>query len=353
MKKQPDYGFENGLRIKARDFAHQKEADYDITISQDQLRSLAKPNEKQAADVAEAMANPRLVRGLGGVALEVAVTGPRDAEEVISVSYGWGGNVRHPVAVYEAQVLTANNPDSQLVFMNNFGTDNSSLLPKAVSKEIRQTGSYLAAGEYIASVIDQVADGRPTHLRGHSLGGRTAVGVAPYLERPADTMVLNDPTGTRKMNLAQIAINFALREGKHLNGYVEAGFDPRMSDLQRNPVKASVWDTAKGNKGGWKQQFLVDPYGLSLDAFEGDLRAAAPSVNSLIRVVSPELSELNEPQTVAEILDRLRDVEGVKADVQQFILRNHTHSAVTVPQVLAAVYKTDIDQPQYREANEN
>lgn len=135
------------------------------------------------------------------------------------------------MAVYEAQVLAANNRDSQLVFMNNFGTGNSSLLPKSVAQEIRKRGTYLPMGEYVASVFDKVAEGRTTHLRGHSLGARTTTGVAPHLETNPETMILNDPTGTRKMGLLAIASNFALREGSHLKGYVEGGFDPAASDL--------------------------------------------------------------------------------------------------------------------------
>ncbi len=107
-------------------------------------------------------------------------------------------------------------------------------------------------------------------------------------------------------------------------------------------MKSSVWDTAEGTKGGWKQQFLIDPYGLKRNAFESDLHQATDSVESLIRIISPELSALNKPDAIAEILGRCRDIEGAPTQVEQYVLHDHTHSVVTIPQVLARLYKEDI-----------
>lgn len=340
--KTPDYTFENGLQGYLCDFSGDNIQEFEMT--REQLKGVPVGDERLRIRVNERMLNPRLVRGLGGAALEIATLGPDNAEDVVFVSYGWGGNMRHPVARYEAQVLAANNPDKQLVFMNNFGTGNSSLLPRAVSREIQKTGQYGPMGEYVASVFNQIAGGRTTQLRGHSLGARTATGVAPYLEKPADTLILNDPTGTRKMGFLAIAKNFALTEGKHLSGYVDAGFDPIASDLQQNPVESSVWDTVEGTRGGWKQQFLVDPFGLSKDAFESDLRLAIPHIENEIRIISPELSALNDPQDIADILGRCRDVEKSTALLRQLILIDHTHSVVTIPQVLAALYEQNVDR---------
>ena len=291
--------------------------------------------------VAERMANPELIRGLGGVGLEAAILNP-DSQEVMFVSYGWGGNLRHPVAVNEAQALAANNPDKTLVFTNTFGAGRSSLLPDAVAKDLRKTGRYRGMGEHVASIYDRIADGRVVHLRGHSLGARTVVGAAPFLERPADTMIINDPTGTRKMGLLAIANSFAIKEGRHLKGYLDGGFDQRAAELQNNPVSASVWNTVEGTKGGWKQQFLVDPAGLSRDGFGLDFMEAAPNVESLVRIISPELSELNRPQAIADIMAQCRWSEKPKALLEQYVLADHTHSVVTIPQVLARLYRTDI-----------
>lgn len=334
-KRRPDYGFKEGLQITARDVRSGQS--WLVALSLGELRATAMPSEQLIGEVAEHMRNPVLVRGVGGVGLELAAIGPSDAEKVIFFCYGWGGNVRHPVAVYEAGVLAANNPGAQLVFVNTFGTGRSGLPPKAVSGKIKQRGTYGPAGEYVASVFDKVVEGREVHLRGHSLGARMAAGTAPYLKNRAETMILNDPTGTRRMGLLGIVRAFALAEGKHLRRYAEARFDPVVSQLQQHPVRSSVWDTAEGTKGGWKQQFLVDPSGLRLNAFEGDLRQAIPHVKSLVRIISPEMSALNNPQVVADILGRCCDIGTAK--LQQYVLRDHTHSVVTIPQVLARLYE--------------
>lgn len=343
-RKIPDYSFKSGLRADVYNYADDGVTSQLLRISPEELMKTPNigDNPSRDAKVAERMSSPRLVRGLGGVTLETVVIGSEDAEDVMFISYGWGGNVRHPVAIREAQALAANNPDSQLVFSNTFGTGRSSMLPKSVARELRRTGSYSPVGEYVASIYDQLSDGRAVHLRGHSLGGRTAVGAAPYLDNSAETLIINDPTGTRKMSLAGIAMNFAFREGQHLGEYAKSGFDPESGEVQLNPGDSKEWSVSDPTKDGWKQQFLVDPSGLSKASFESDFTKSVPTVSELIRIISPELSELNKPEAVADILSRSRDIEGSKPLLEQYILRDHTHSVVTVPQVLARLYKNDI-----------
>ncbi len=342
-KQKPDYSFDRGLRIETRQFADNFIDIKELELSQEALRETPNSgdNPRRDAEVAEEMANPRLIRGLGGVGLECAIIGEENADTVMFVSYGWGGNIRHPVAVNEAQALAANNPDTALVFTNTFGAGRSSLLPRSVAKDLRRTGRYGGMGEHVASIYDQIADGRTIHLRGHSLGARTVVGAAPYLETPAETLIVNDPTGTRKMGLLAIANSFAIKEGGHLKNYLAGGLDPHAADLQNNPVKASVWNTVEGTKGGWKQQFLVDPSGLSKDGFGADFAVAAPTVESLIRIISPELSELNDPQAIADIMALSRETQHPQALLEQYVLHDHTHSVMTLPQALARLYQTD------------
>lgn len=339
----PDYSLEDGLRVDINQFNPWGATTGYVVVSHASLQETPKSGDNPNRDrmVAEKMANPELIRGLGGVSLEATILNP-DGEEVMFVSYGWGGNLRHPVAVNEAQALAANNPDKTLVFTNTFGAGRSSLLPGLAARDLQKTGRYSGMGEYVAAVYDKITDGRTTHLRGHSLGARTVVGAAPFLETPAETMIINDPTGTRRMGLLAIANNFAIKEGRHLKNYLEGGFDQRAAELQNNPVSASVWNTVEGTKGGWKQQFLVDPAGLSKDGFEHDFRQATPHVESLVRIISPELSELNHPQAIADIMALCRKSENPKALLEQYILRGHTHSAMTIPQVQARLYRKDI-----------
>ena len=89
---------------------------------------------------------------------------------------------------------------------------------------------------------------------------------------------------------------------------------------------------------------MVDPSGLSKAAFEGDLRLAVPHIEHEVRIISPELSALNNPQDIAGILGRCRYVESSTALLRQFVLIDQTHSVMTIPQVLATLYEQDVDR---------
>jgi len=341
-KKLPDYGFSRGIEIDVNNFPMNGHASGGgrLRVSPEELSAVLKAGSDPESDakVAEAMSSPRIIRGIGGVGLEVAVLNT-GADSVMGVSYGWGGNVRHPVAVNEAKALAAQYPDKELIFMNPFGTGRSDNLPRSAAKDLRRTGHYSGGfGEIVGSVYDEVAEGRPIHLRGHSLGARTVFGATPYMGKSPETVIVNDPTGTRKMSLAGIALGFVVKEGRHLGRYLEAGFDQDVTELQKNPVASSIWDTKDGTKGGWRQQFLVDPSGLSKDGFGHDLLVAAPNVQRLIRVISPELSALNNPEDIYRIMKACRDEVSPVALLEQYILRDHTHSVVTIPQVLTRLY---------------
>ena len=339
MRKQPDYSFENGLTVDINTFGVDGGLNQSgFNISYDELERTPKggQNAELDAKVHEKMTNPRLVTGMGGVALEMVAIGPENAEKVDFVFYGWGGNTRHPVAINEAQALAANNKDGLLVFMNTFGTGRSSMLPENAASDVRKHGNYDGMGQYVAAVADKIADGRKVALMGHSLGARTAVGAAPHMASSPEALILNDPTGTRKMSLAEIAVRFGIIEGGHMAKYMKGGFDPEAAYLQKHG-KISKELSQGSTKGGWKQQFLIDPSGLSKPGFAADFMRAAPAIKNEIRIISPELSALNDPSAVAEIMAAARG-ENSKALMKQWVLRDHTHSAVTIPQVLAALY---------------
>lgn len=332
---------EKGLNITVLGFEPDgTRTESEIIISHDELEMSPKGGQDTERDarVYDKMVDPVLTRGMGGVALETVAIGPEDATNVNFVFYGWGGNTRHPVAIHEAQTLAANNPDSLLVFTNNFGTGRSSMLPKVVTSAVRASGHYDGVGEYVASVVDKLTEGRSLSLMGHSLGARTATGTAAHLSNPAEALILNDPTGTRKMNLFEIAIKFGVIEGGHIGRYMKAGFDEKAAYLQKHGSIAKN-AAVKGAKSGWQQQFLIDPSGLSKESFRGDFLKAARSVNKEIRIISPDLSALNDPDDITDIMATARG-ENSRAKMEQYILRDHTHSVVTIPQVLARLYKS-------------
>lgn len=89
-KQKPDYSFDRGLRIETRQFADNFIDIKELELSQEALRETPNSgdNPRRDAEVAEEMANPRLIRGLGGVGLECAIIGEENADTVMFVSYG-------------------------------------------------------------------------------------------------------------------------------------------------------------------------------------------------------------------------------------------------------------------------
>lgn len=180
-----DYGFDDGLRLKrvshimpTAEGTENKLSNDDkiIQISPERIEELeVNPwldiNKDQKEKVIEQARDPRYIRGLGGIGFEAAVVGNLNAKKLQVVYYGYCGAFRHQNALREAVDMVYANPDVAYMVMNGPGIGNSGMLPKSVQKEIRQTGSYVPAGEYYAKVLEHVAqDYDEVNVAGHSLG---------------------------------------------------------------------------------------------------------------------------------------------------------------------------------------
>ena len=339
-----------------------------IQISPERIKELeANPwldiNKDQKEKVIEQLRNPRYIRGLGGVGIEVALIGDPSAEELQAVYYGWGGAFRHPNAQREAVNMVYANPDIAYMVMNGPGIGNSGMLPKSVQKEIRQTGSYASAGEYYAKVLEHVArDYDKVNVAGHSLGARVATGVAANMTPEAvSELRLHDPTGTREMSLVDIAVSFFGKEGAENGKYVKESVSPTAKEAGLTPLAVEVprlrdIEYAKGvqfsleelnrpfeaPKNGWIQSLLVDPSGLKRNAFEGDLREAAPNVRKRIDILVPELSHLNKWEDIQRIVERVRSIPHIP-EISQWDVLRHTHANMNQPASLAAIYSADLE----------
>ena len=374
-KITPDYSFDEGLRLErvshivpaAEGTENKLSNDGKITqISPERIKELeVNPwldiNKDQKEKVIEQLRNPRYIRGLGGVGIEVAIIGDPNAEEFQAVYYGWGGAFRHPNAQREAVNMVYANPDIAYMVMNGPGIGNSGMLPKSVQKEIRQTGSYASAGEYYAKVLEHVArDYDEVNIAGHSLGARVATGVAANMTPGAvSELRLHDPTGTREMSLVDIAVSFFGKEGAENGKYVKESASPTAKEagLISLPVEAPHRIECIGGVGlsleelgrpfeapenGWIQQFLVDPSGLTRNAFEKDFRVAAPNVRDSIHILVPELSHLNRWEDIQMIVERARNIPGIP-EIDQWNILRHTHANMNQPASLAAIYSVDLE----------
>ena len=376
-KITPDYSFDEGLRLErvshivpaAEGTENKLSNDGKITqISPERIKELeVNPwldiNKDQKEKVIEQVRDPRYIRGLGGIGIEVAVFGNLNAKKLQAVYYGWGGAFRHRNALREAVDMVYANPDIAYMVMNGPGIGNSGMLPKSVQKEIRQTGSYASAGEYYAKVLEHVAqDYDKVNVAGHSLGARVATGVAANMTPGAvSELRLHDPTGTRDMSLGGIAVGFFGKEGAEDARYTKESASPTAKEAGLMPLAVEAphlrdIEYAKGvqfspvelnhpfevPKNGWIQQFLVDPSGLTRNAFERDFRVAVPNVRDSIHVLVPELSHLNKWEDIQMIVERARNIPGIP-EIDQWNILRHTHANMNQPASLAAIYSVDLE----------
>ena len=334
--RTPDYGFSQGLDYTSQSFPDGAVAPHHV--SREQL--LALPNvgddPERDAQVAEQMKSERIALGMGR-AVGYVLFGPKDADKITFAGFGWGGNIAHPVAIGEAQALAASDSETQWLMINTPGVGGTEALPSAIAKELRQTGSYNSLGEHYVTAIADELKGREVHLRGHSLGGRTALGMTPHIEGGVESLAINDPTGSKPISLGALAHRFIATEGGHQAEYKKAGFDPFAAERQK--MRAP-----RGSGDGWanlKQMFTIDPIALTRESFARDLQNALPNVHNELRVLSPELSALNNPSDIAEILGRVTSSTASDAFVEQWVLKGHTHSFMSVaPAVEALLYKS-------------
>lgn len=362
-----DHGFTNGLVLERAARVRPgigKEAQQGVherlqiaTVEDVQRLAAGLDNPAHIAHVTEQLRRPYYIRSVGRVGIEAAIVcagDPNKAKDLHVLLYGWGGDFRHPNAQREAVALTRENSDAAFLLLNAPGTGNSSVLPRSAQKEMKRTGSYLPLGEHMGPVIDHLAQNYDQLLvGGHSLGAREATAAIAHMERQPDKARLNDPVGTQKLGLRALMKRFVLDEGRHNAKYDKALAVPTAKGLglerlpQVMPSPRNVHDLDPGNgvvcsveapTNGWKQQLLVDPFVLAGEGFEGDLRQAAPNVKRSIDIIVPELSALTNVRDVQEIVGRLRSLDGLGAEVNQWILLKHSHSNMNVPVILSRVY---------------
>lgn len=376
-KVTPDYGFDEGLRLQrvshilpTSENAENRLFSGDVTaqipskrIEELEVNPWLDINSDRKEKVIEQLKNPRYIRGLGGIGIEVAIIGDPNTKELQAVYYGWGGAFRHPNAQREAVNMVYANPNVAYMVMNGPGVGNSDILPKSVQKEIRQTGSYVPAGEYYAKVLEHFGqDYDEIRVAGHSLGARQAAGIAANMEPGAvSELRLHDPTGTRDMSLGGIAANFFVKELAEDLRYKKASASPTVKEtgltlLAVEAPRLRDIEYAKGvqfspeeldrpfeaPKNGWIQSFLVDPSGLKRNAFEGDFQAAAPNVRKRIDILVPELSHLNKWEDIRMIVERVRNIPNIP-EISQWNILRHTHANMNRPASLAAIYSVDLE----------
>ena len=337
-----DYSFENGLRIAEVDGNMHRGESIQIATPEEMRRLSKEPYSSEYMDkIVEQVKNPRYIRGLGGVGIEVALIGNVDSDKL-----------------REAITMTYNDPNAAYLVMNMPGVGNSGMLSESARKKIRETGSYDSLGEYIGPVLDYIGEDYDSIMvGGHSLGARVATSSVSYMDSRVDELRLFDPVGSRNMGLVALGANFIGKEGLELMCYDDKSLAPSAKELdlqflsREDPGCIEIIEGfSEGSnsefiapKQGWRQQFLTDPFALSKDGFPEDLLRAAPNVLNKINIFIPERSHLTNMRNIAYIVGIVNgEPRSTAAEARLFgILDGHTHNVMNVPATLALIYGLD------------
>lgn len=332
--KTPDYAYSHGLRI-VRFIYGRNNSQSNIAIRPDKLQppvGLAEDTPRQE----------RVVKTLGSTALEWRhVRSAKDTNTVNIMLMGWAGDNDNPITQDALRYHAAYNPDADIIHINNPAHGDSSRLPLRDGLKIAQTGSFALQGEMQAELIGNTLEEYDhINIAGHSYGGRQAIALTASLERPIDNLHLLDPPGSRKLGITNLAKAFLSLEGSHARLYGEHAPDQEAAAIQRLGDSTGVQDMKNLLKRrGAIDQFLIQTLAMSANGLEHDMRLAAANVRNTIKFTSPALSELNYPEDVNLILQRVARTENI---MQHDIVMRQTHSMIAAnPNILAYIQKFD------------
>ena len=237
---------------------------------------------------------------------------------------GWLGDGEHANTELQVNLLAQYyDPNTTFAYINMPGKRGSEALPDEVMKEMKRTGSFEAYGEEIATAFDVLRkDFETTNGVGWSTGARAMFGVlaARHNESGMDRVVAIDPPGSRKLGLLGIIYAFGLREGMNAGRYVR---DQQIIDAMKTGAPKSSADSA----ATWQAMYGF-PLAMSRAGLEGDLLKATAGLDDShsIAVVSPELSALNMPADVAEIMRLV----SLKTDARliHYIIDQQSHTGI-------------------------
>lgn len=270
-----------------------------------------------------------IIRNLGGTAIETALfRSPSNQDgELKAITLGWGGNFYTDLARLELAEIAAQNPHSDLLVINNPGAGRSSPIDRVSMKYMKKTGSFAPYGEEVARAINEFTyDYNHINLYGHSMGARTAVATAPYVDKSIDYVTATDPPGSENLGLLGIANAFMIQEGRHAKEYAAKSDNQTSLELQQANDKNALNSLRAMGGSAVKQMFLDQTQAMSKAGLEGDLKNLTKSGNvDILQINSPEFSAISNPETVRAILQQLAK-EFPQFIIRQLLLLGQTHS---------------------------
>lgn len=248
------------------------------------------------------------------------------ASTLVAYGAGWGGNPTSTAAQLEMATIAhgfadENGTPADILWLPTMVTD------KAVAKEMAKTGSFLPFAAEIAPGVNKViADYDSLDGLYHSFNARSGAAISSVMDdqnvRKTESVTFNDPPSLkRSLGFAGLAIA-QLTEAYRMQRYINSSQDSAAQAAWRGfdglPMEAPSLCTQVHN-------IAV----MAKSGFAGDLHksAAVLSDGTVVTFVSPELSKMNAPGSIAEFAEEF-SVRHPGLDVQHVNVEESSHNVI-------------------------
>lgn len=243
--------------------------------------------------------------------------------ELMFIHPGWMGDGEHALSKLQVSLLAQQNPDSSFAYVNMPGARGSEALPRSVVSEMKRSGSFEAYGEELAKMLYVLRqDYEASKGVGWSTGSRAMLGIlaARHNEAGLDSVVALDPPGSVHLGRVGIAKAFIVTEGGHGKLYTP---DAQTTQAKKIGAPKSPLDLAAA-----RQRLYDFPIVMSRQGLESDLEKAVVGLgkSNTISIISPELSALNDPRLMREILRRVS--LGTDAKLLHYVISGQSHTGI-------------------------
>lgn len=248
------------------------------------------------------------------------------ASTLVVYGAGWGGNPTSTAAQLEMATMARALADED-------GTPADALwLPtmaanKSVAEQMARFGSFSPLAEEIAPALDkEVADYDDLVIIGHSFGGRLVAAVPSVMGggnvQKIESVTFDDPPSLkRSLGFAGLAIA-QFTEDYRMQRYINSSQDSAAQAAWRGfdglPMEAPSLCTQVYNIAA-----------MAKSGFAGDLHKSAAVLpdSTVVTFVSPELSKMNAPGSIAEFAEEF-SVRHPGLDVQHVNVEESSHNVI-------------------------
>ena len=248
------------------------------------------------------------------------------ASTLVVYGAGWGGNPTSTAAQLEMATMARALADED-------GTPADALwLPtmaanKLVAEQMARFGSFSPLAEEIAPALDkEVADYDDLVIIGHSFGGRLVAAVPSVMGggnvQKIESVTFDDPPSLKRslgfVGLATAQLIETYRMQRYINSSQDSAAQAAWRGFDGLPMEAPSLCTQVHNIAA-----------MAKSGFAGDLHKSAAVLpdSTVVTFVSPELSKMNAPGSIAEFAEEF-SVRHPGLDVQHVNVEESSHNVI-------------------------